>query len=119
MGNDNDFCGEWLDTCLVLMNDRYQIALEKIFDPIDTEYTEIYEKFLAAKNNGLIALSQKPDGLVYAKQIVASSSHLIEQTLEDLPRSGMLEEFLENRSSSVPKQNMGFKTRNPRRTGRN
>ena len=112
MSNDNDYCGDWLDTCSVPINDRYQIALENFFDPIDTEYTEIYEKFLAAKTNALITLSQKPDGVGYAKQIVASSTHLIEQTLEDLPRSGMLEEFLGNRSSNVPKQNMGLKTVN-------
>ena len=111
-GAEISMAGSIVDTCSVPINDRYQIALENFFDPIDMEYTEIYEKFLAAKTNALITLSQKPDGVGYAKQIVASSTHLIEQTLEDLPRSGMLEEFLGNRSSNVPKQNMGLKWSN-------
>ena len=51
------------------------------------------------------------EGVGYAKQLVANSStHLVEQTLKGLPRSGMLEEFMGDRFSNAPNQNMGLKT---------
>ena len=56
MNNDNDYCADWLDNCPVCINDRYKMVLDNFFDPIDTEYGEIMEKFLTARTNGLISL---------------------------------------------------------------
>ena len=98
MRHDFEICADWLRSdlpeCIADPMNQFRTVLDNYFHTYDQEHAEVEEKFLIARSNGLIALSQRPEGASYAQQLVPSSNELAEQTLQGLPKDNMLRQWL-------------------------